>query len=301
MREGRLLVEAARESGKVVQHGTQARSSSMVRHAIQLLHDGVIGKVLIARAFNVQQRANIGHQAPGPIPDGFDYDLWLGPAPRVPFQSNRHHYTWHWWYDFGTGDIGNDGVHELDIARWGLGVEGHPSVVTASGGKLFFDDDQQFPDSALITYDYPGDGKVGSRRQLIFEMRIWSPYSPDGGLQNGNMFYGTDGWMMLGKQGTLKLFDAKGKPREVPASKLPASADHQANFLAAVRKESAPNAPIEVGHVSASLCHLGNIATRLGRTLRVDPATESIVGDDEAQALTRRVYQEGHWAIPKGA
>src|SRR5690606_5153652 len=154
--------------------------------------------------------------------------------PEVPFQSNRHHYTWHWWYEFGTGDMGNDGVHELDIARWGLGVEGHPSAITAAGGKFFFDDDQQFPDTQLVAFDYPGDGRPGQRRQLVFEMRIWSPYSPDEGVENGNIFYGTKGWMLVSKRGVLKLYDAKGKPR--PTTGTPESSPgHQENFLAAVR------------------------------------------------------------------
>ncbi len=300
VREGRLLVEAAGRSGKVVQHGTQSRSDGLVRHAIRLLREGAIGEVLVARAINIQKRANIGHQQPGEPPKGFDYDLWVGPAPMVPFRSNRHHYNWHWWYDFGTGDMGNDGVHELDIARWGLGVEGHPTSVTGAGGKFFFDDDQQFPDTQLVTFDYPGDGKPGSRRQLVFDMRIWSPYSPDDGVDNGNAFYGTDGWMLVSKRGVLKLYDAKGKPRPVPGGAEP-SPGHQENFLDAVRGDAPPNAPVSVGHVSATLCHLGNIATRLGRTLKFDPATETVVGDDEAQALTRRTYREGHWAVPKGA
>jgi predicted dehydrogenase len=299
IREGRLLVEAARRSGKVVQHGTQSRSMPLVRHAIRLLQERAIGDVLVAKAFNIQRRADIGRARPGDPPKGFDYDLWLGPAPAVPFQSNRHHYTWHWWYDFGTGDMGNDGVHELDIARWGLGVEGHPSSVSAAGGKLFFDDDQQFPDTQFVTFDYPGEARTRTHRQLVFEMRIWSPYQPDEGVENGNLFYGTDGWMLVSKRGVLKLFDAKGKPRPVPGQPDP-SPSHQENFVAAVRGEAPSNAPIEVGHVSAALCHLGNIATRLGRSLRFEPKAESVIGDDEAQALTSRAYRADHWAIPKG-
>lgn len=300
IREGRLLVEAATRSGKVVQHGTQSRSIGIVRQGIRLLREGAIGDVLVARAFDIQKRADIGRMSPSEPPKGFDHDLWIGPAPSVPFQANRQHYNWHWWHDFGTGDMGNDGVHELDIARWGLGVEGHPSRVSAAGGKFFFNDDQQFPDTQLVAFDYPGDGSPGARRQLVFEMRIWSPYSPDDGVDNGNAFYGTDGWMLLSKRGTLKLFDAKGKPRPIPTDHEP-SPGHQENFLATVRDGGTPNAPIEVGHVSASLCHLGNIATRLGRSLQFDPATEQIVSDEEARALTHRTYREGHWAVPKGA
>ena len=186
LREGRLLVEAARRSGRVLQHGTQARSSRGFVEAIRMLHEGVIGDVLVAKAWNVQKRRNIGRERPGPTPAGFDYDLWLGPAPRVPFQKNRHHYSWHWWYDFGTGDLGNDGVHEFDMARWGLGLDVHPAQVAVAGGKFYFDDDQEFPDTVTATFDYPGKGGVGERRQLVFEMRIWSgnhPYDVDGGVE----------------------------------------------------------------------------------------------------------------------
>jgi predicted dehydrogenase len=299
LREGRLMVEAARRQKKVMQVGTQSRSSALVSHAIQRLREGVIGDVMVAKAFDIQRRKNIGHELSSTPPPGFDYDLWLGPAPYVPFQSNRHHYTWHWWYDFGTGDMGNDGVHELDIARWGLGVSEHPSTIVALGGKYVFDDDQQFPDTQLVAFEYPGDGKVGHRRQLVFEMRIWSPYSPEDGIDNGNLFYGTDGWMLLSKRGTVKVFDAKNRPRPLGGepSKMPG---HQEDFLTAIRTGKTPNGDITVGHVSTSLCHLGNIATRLGRALRFDPAAERFMNDPEAERLLSRTYRDGHWAVPKG-
>jgi predicted dehydrogenase len=298
LREGRLLVEAARRSRRVVQHGTQSRSHGLIVHAIQALRDGQIGDVLVARAFNIQQRQPIGHAQPTEPPPRFDYELWLGPAPFVPFQPNRHHYNWHWWYDFGTGDMGNDGVHELDIARWGLGVESHPTTIVAVGGKYRFDDDQQFPDTQTVLFEYPGDGGVGQRRQLVFEMRIWSPYSPDDGIDNGVAFYGTEGWMLLSKRGVVKRFDRKNKPTAL-SGEIPALPEHHQNFVSAIRTGETPSAEIQVGHISASLCHLGNIATRVARTLRFDPKTETILGDDEAQQLLTRRYREGHWAVPK--
>ena len=174
LREGRLLVEAAEKSNKIVQHGTQARSNEGFREAIQMLREGVIGDVMIAKAWNIQRRNNIGHKQPSDPPPGFDYDMWVGPAPFVPFRENCHHDTWQWWYNFGTGDLGNDGVHEFDMARWGLGINSHPNYVTAAGGKFFFDDDQQFPDTVAAAFNYDGDDSVGSRRQLLFEMRLWS-------------------------------------------------------------------------------------------------------------------------------
>ena len=194
VREGRWLVDAAAKSSKNVQHGTQSRSALFIQAAMKMLSDGLIGEVKIAKAWNVQFRPPIGKEMPSDPPSGFDYDTWLGAAPKVPFQKNRHHYTWHWWHPFGTGDAGNDGVHEIDIARWGLGVETHPTQVVAIGGKYVHDDDQQFPDTMTAAFEYPGNGSVGTR-QLIFEMRLWSRYNPNG-MDNGNEFLGTKGRML---------------------------------------------------------------------------------------------------------
>jgi predicted dehydrogenase len=296
--EGRLLVESASRNKRIVQHGTQSRSMELIRHSISHLHQGIIGKVLFAKAFNIQKRADIGHAKPSSPPEGFDYDLWTGPAPKVPFQSNRHHYTWHWWHDFGTGDMGNDGVHELDIARWGLGVTSHPNRVAAVGGKYYFDDDQQFPDTQNVLFEYKPDSKSSDPKQLMFEMRIWSPYSPDQGIDNGNMFYGTEGWMLLSKKGIVKVFDKKNKEIELPG-KPEAHESHQLNFIEAIRNKRSLSAPIDIGHISASLCHLGNISTRLGRSLEFNPAKELFENDIEANTLLTRKYREAHWAIPK--
>ncbi len=297
LREGRLLVEAARRNKRVVQHGTQSRSNDLVVQAITLLREGAIGDVLMAKAWNVQRRGEIGHAEPSAPPFGFDYDAWVGPAPMVPFQSNRHHYTWHWWYDFGTGDMGNDGVHELDIARWGLGVETHPSRITAIGGKLAFHDDQQFPDTQYVGFEYPAAGSNAGGKQLVFEMRLWSRYGLEG-VDNGNAFYGTNGWLLVSKRGILRRFDALNRPQPVPESR-PQLTSHFQNFIDAMRGEAEPRAGIETGHLSASLCHLGNVATRIGRSLQFDPATETIEQDAEANALLGRTYRAGgHWAIP---
>jgi predicted dehydrogenase len=297
LREGRLLVEAARRNKRMVQHGTQSRSHDLIVQAINLLRDGVIGDVLTAKAWNVQRRGEIGKSNPSKPPNDFDYDMWVGPAPMVPYQANRHHYTWHWWHAFGTGDMGNDGVHELDIARWGLGVETHPTSVAAMGGKFAFDDDQQFPDTQYVCFDYPGDGAVGNRRQLVFEMRLWSRYGLEG-VDNGNAFYGTDGWMLLSKRGILKVFDNRNQPKPI-SSERPVVSNHFLNFIDAIRGYDGLRAEIEVGHLSASLCHLGNIAARLGRGFQFDPQTEQIVGDDDANRLIGREYRKDHWAIPQ--
>lgn len=299
IREGRLLVEAARRHERLVQHGTQVRSTSTIAQAVQMLRQEVIGTVLAAKAWNIQRRSPIGRVQPSEPPAGFDYDTWVGPAPMVPFRSNCHHGTYNWFYHFGSGDFGNDGVHDIDYARWGLGVETHPSQIAALGGKFFFDDDQEFPDTEQVTFVYPGDGGPASQRMLIYEQRLWStnyPYNCDSGVE----FYGTGGQMFLSRRGKVQLLDDRNQRIEVSIPQEPQNdAAHVANFVDAIRTGVPLNAPIEVGHLTASLCHLGNIATRLGRTLRFDPASEEIPGDDEANRLVRREYRQ-HWGTPSG-
>jgi len=297
VREGQLLVEAQRKTGLVVQHGTQTRSSTGHQEAVQMLREGVIGDVLIARAWNVQFRGPIGHQQPTDPPGGFDYDMWLGPAPFVPYQSNRSHYTWHWWYDFGTGDAGNDGVHELDIARWGLGVETQPTRVSSVGGKYFHDDDQQFPDTMTAAFEYAGSD--GARpRQLIFEMRLWCTNYPEG-VDNGVEFIGTKGRMFISKRGKFQLLAGRNERVDrKPEGNLGGSvADHQRNFLAAIRGDEPARADALTAHLSASLPHLANISTRVGRSFEFDPATET-TEVREVEALLARTYRDRHWAVP---
>jgi predicted dehydrogenase len=303
VREGRLLIEAARKNNRVVQVGTQSRSTGHVRRAMEILKSGEIGDVLVAKAWNSQLRGNIGHQQPSEPPANLDFDLWLGPAPERKYQSNLLHSIWRWYYDFGAGDMGNDGVHDIDIARWGLGVTTPPSTVAALGSKFFFDDDQQFPDTQYCVFEWegssPSSGKVAGKRQLIFEQRIWSPYVQEG-YENGNAFYGTKGMLLLGKGGGFQVFGPRNKPGEKGSGSPDLPAHHQ-DFLDCVRSGSRPHADVEEGHMSAVLVHLGNIACRMQRTLHVDPTAEAIKGDDEANKLVRRTYREGHWAAPKGA
>jgi predicted dehydrogenase len=299
VREGRLMIEAARKHNRVVQVGTQARNSRHVRRAMQLLQEGAIGDVLVAKAWDSQRRRNIGHGRPGKPPAHLNYDLWLGPAPYEPFHANRLHYNWHWRFAYGTGDLGNDGVHELDLARWGLGVDDqHPESVTASGAKLFFDDDQQFPDTQNVTLDYAPVGDNGRRRQLIFELRIWTPYRMEG-YENGNAFYGTKGFLLLGKNDNFRLYGERNTLiEETPAdgTNTENTLIHHADFVDCIRNGKRPQADIEVGHGGATACHLGNIASRLKRTLFFDSETETFIGDDEADKLLTRSYRDGHWA-----
>lgn len=300
IREGRLMVDAARKQNKVVQVGTQTRSSEHAIAAMSLLHKGEIGDVLAARVWNSQLRRNIGKQKPSDPPKHLEYELWLGPAPFVPYQANRGNPIWRWWYAFGTGDMGNDGVHDIDIGLWGLGVTTHPSTITALGGKYFFDDDQQFPDTQTVIFEWPGNGQVGQKRQLIFEQRIWTPYKMEG-YENGDAYYGTRGMMIFGKEAGWRLYGPRNK--EISTGRgSPNLLAHHRNFFECVRSDGKqrPNADIEINHRAATLCHLGNIAIRIGRLLQFDPKTEQITNDKEANQLVRREYREGHWAVPRG-
>lgn len=301
VREGRLLVEAARRNKRLVQHGTQSRSTTMMQQAVKALREGIIGTVLVSKAWNIQRRGPIGHGQPGQPPADLNYDLWVGPAAMVPYQANRCHGGWHWWYDFGTGDMGNDGVHDVDYARWGLGVETHPSLIVAAGGKFVFDDDQQFPDTQQVTFEYAGDGKQESRRMLIYEQRLWStnyPMNVDSGVE----FYGTKGQMFLSRRGKIQIWGDRNQKIDSTVTPVPQDdAAHVLNFCEAIRSGAPLNAEIDVGHHSTVLCHLGNIAVRLGRSLSFDPAKERFHGDDEANRLLTRTYREGHWAVPRDA
>jgi len=295
LREGRLMIEAARRNRRIVQLGTQSRSRASTRRAIEFVRSGKIGKVLAAKAWNVQLREDIGHKPDGPVPAGVDYDTWTGAAPALPFNENRFHYKWHWHWNYGTGDAGNDGIHQLDMARWALGVE-TPLEVTGSGGKLFFDDDLQTPDTINVTYRYPGN------RILLFEMRIWAPYGMDD-QENGVAVYGTEGMVHIGRWERAwgyKVFDSKGKlvTKQEEAKDDPHGDTHARNFIDCVKSRETPNAEIAVGHTSTIQTHLANIVVRTGRNVKFDAATETIPGDAEANRLLHREYRK-HWATPK--
>src|SRR5581483_8289026 len=293
LREGRLMVEAARRNKRIVQLGTQSRSRPSTQRAIELVRSGKIGKVLMAKAWDVQLRDNIGHKNDTTPPVGVDYDTWVGPAPFLPFNENRFHYTWHWNWNFGTGDMGNDGVHQLDIARWALGVE-LPTRISGMGRKLFFDDDQQTPDTMNITFEFKD-------RALAWEMRIWNPYGMED-QENGVAVYGSSGMVHIGRWNRrwgYKVFDDKGRlVMDESQHENDADPAHPRNFLECIRSRQKPNAEIEIGHISSTLCHLGNIVARVGRNLQYDPASETIVNNAEANKLVRRQYRK-HWATPQ--
>ncbi len=274
--EGRRMVEAARKYNRIVQAGTQRRSASYIQEAISHLQSGGIGKIGLAKAWIHQQRPSIGHGEPAPVPEGVDYAMWEGPAPHRPFIPNHFHYEWHWFWNWGTGELGNNGIHGLDVARWGLGVDA-PLRVTSGGGKYIFDDDRQTPDTQIVTYEFP-------QNAIVWEHRMWSKHGQEGN-GFGIAFYGDKGTLIIGSDG-WRVEDgekAGGEGRD------PQNA-HVANFLDCIKTRKAPNAEIEIGHKSTRLCHLGNIAQRVGRKLTFDASSESFPGDNEANALLSREY-----------
>jgi len=282
MIEGRRMVDAARKHKRFVQIGTQRRSAAHVIAAREFVAAGKLGKVPFARAWIAGNRKPIGTTTASPIPKGVDFDLWRGPAALVPFHANRFHYNWHWFWDMGTGEIGNNGIHGLDVARYVLGLDA-PTRVTASGGKYVFDDDQQTPDTMLAAFDFPGC-------TVAWEHRTWAKNDSD---LEGESF----GISLHGEKGTM-IFDNKGwhvRGMDGVAEKAVGGFDlaHVKNFLDAIRGDAKLTADVEEGHKSTRLCHLGNIAFRVGRVLNFDGKTESITGDKEATALLGREYRKG--------
>jgi predicted dehydrogenase len=299
IRESRLLVEAAARNKSLVQHGTQSRSTKMMIDAVKLLESGLIGEILVAKCWNVQRRGSIGRGKFADPPAELDYDTWVGPAPMIPYRTNRVHNRWTPWYHFGAGDMGNDGVHDIDYTRWGLGVNRHPVKVSALGGKFRFDDDSEFPDTQQVTFEYAGEGSSSQRRLLIYEQRLWSTNYPHN-VDSGAEFYGTKGQMFLSRRGKVEVRDEGNRRIDIEV-KPEAQNDfaHVLNFVGAMRGAATLNADALTGHLSTALCHLGNLATRLGRSLAFNSDKEQIVGDDEANAMVCREYRE-HWGTPRG-
>lgn len=288
--EGRQLVRAAAKYNRIVQHGTQIRSAPAIQEAIQGLHEGAIGEVYLARGLCFKWRDTIGHAPVEPVPAGVHYDLWTGPAPLKPFTRNRFHYNWHWIWDTGNGDLGNQGVHQVDVARWGLGVK-FPNRISAVGGHFLFGDDQQTPNTLNCAFEF--DLPDGKRKMIEFEVRHWIT-NPEAGIREGDLFtigdifYGSKGYLATGDEDVCAYEtwlgrDQKSGPRGHGAG------DHFANFVDCVRnrKKENLNAPIEEGHISCASVHLANASYRLGRSLRFDPDTEQVIDDPEADQLLR--------------
>jgi len=281
--EGRKMVEAAEKYQRIVQHGTQSRSMAHVREAIKLLHEGLIGDVYMARALCFRKRDSIGIKEDAPVPEGVHYDLWLGPAPKRPFNPNRFHYEWHWNWDYGNGDIGNQGVHQMDVAGWGLGKDRTlPVKVSSMGGRYTYKDQGQTPNTQVATFKYDDD------KMLVFEVR-GRPTNLEWDMHVGVLFYGSKGYLAVSSGNYRSMVD--GEPG--PTSGRKDGEGHFANFHEAVRSRDASrlNAPIVLGHYASAHVHLANSAYRLGRTLAFDPKSERYIDDAGANAMLSRPYR----------
>lgn len=298
--EGQVMSAAAKKYGRVVQLGTQARSDPSLHELLAYVKQGVLGRVIMAKAWESMQQKNLGKPADCDPPATIDYDVWLGPAPKRPFNPLRFHGNWRWFFDYGAGDLANDGVHRLDFARWFLeaAVEGSgekpiglPRSTSASGGKYYFDDAQEWPDTMLVTYDYPG-------RLLTYEMRVWAPYPLEGEAE-GAAIFGDKGYLIIGGR-SWRHFGPKGVLIKEGTRGGDADKAHVRNFLDCMRSRAKPNADLDtVGRPSSLLCHMGNIAWRIGRTVKFDYDSYSFVGDDEANALRTRAEYRKPYVLPK--
>jgi predicted dehydrogenase len=309
--EGGQLVKASQRYNRIVQHGTQIRSATAAREMVQKLHGGLIGETYMARGLCYKWRDTIGREAVQAVPAGVNYDLWTGPAPVLPFTKNRFHYNWHWNWTYGNGDLGNQGVHQVDVARWGMGL-GFPNKVSAMGGHFMFDDDQQTPNDLNCTFEFNlPDGK---RRMITFEVRHWitnheaeigtqalgtpepkraagqAKLGPLSGSHNsvGNIFYGSNGYLSTGDEDatTYAVWLGRNQDPQAPVQGGSERAHFQ-NFIDCVvsRNKADLHAPIEEGHISCSLVHLANASYRLGRTLNFNPETQQVINDEEANKL----------------
>lgn len=299
MFEAKQIVAAARKYNRMVQQGSQSRSSVALQNGVQKMREGMLGDVYMARGLCFKWRDTIGRAKPEPVPPGVHYDLWLGPAPEHAFTRNRFHYNWHWFWAYGNGDLGNQGIHEVDIARWGLGVR-YPVKVAAIGGHFMFDDDQETPNTLNCSFEFNDNGK---RKMMVFEVRHWMSNHEAGigervgrnGKKDsntiGNLFYGSKGYMAIDGYTEYKTW--MGRDQE-PGAAEHEGGNHFLNFIEAVRsrKRESLNAEIEEGAISTTLVHLANISYRLGRELHFDADSYSCVGDKEANEMFTRHYRK---------
>ena len=282
-REGELMLEASRRHNRAVQVGTQRRSGPAWNEAISKLHAGAIGRIYLVRALYTSARGSIGSGKRATVPSHIDYDLWQGPAPRRPYIDNLVHYNWHWRWHWGNGELGNNGVHTLDLCRWGLDVD-YPTRVTSSGGRYHWDDDQETPDTHEVCYEFGGKGQI-----------TWTGISCNKHGSAFITFYGDRGTMAIDSEGSHVTYDKGDKRIEEVKSDSLGHTEHITNFLAAIRNDKPRelNAEIAEGHKSTLMCHLGNIAQRTGRTLECDPSNGHIQHNKEAMALWAREYESG--------
>lgn len=283
--EGEVLVKSARKHKRCVQMGSQRRSSMQIQKAIQLVHDGAIGNVFYSRSWYANLRGSIGKGKTVPVPERLNYELWQGPVPRAPYVDNRLHYNWHWLWNYGNGELGNNGVHSLDLARWGMGVD-FPTQVASGGGRYAFDDDQETADTHMVTFQFDG------KKQIAWEGVSCNRHGIDkSGF--GTTFHGDKGTIRILTNGYI-MYDQKGKQIEEESGSV-GDLEHAQNFVDAIRADDykSLNAEIEIGHRSTLLCHLGNIAHRTNRTLKCDAKNGHILDDEAAMKLWKRDYEPG--------
>jgi predicted dehydrogenase len=303
--EGRQVVAAAKKYGRIVQHGTQSRSSATLIRDMKLIHDGFIGKIVESRGYVYKNgnRAPIGLGKPGPVPEHLDWTLWQGPSRDQPYHINTTrrkpglyvHYDWHYFWEYGNGEIGNQGVHEMDIACWGHN-RGLPTSVHSAGGRFGLDDAGQTPNTQATTFSY-ADGSI-----LTFEVRNLGSFQEFDGGDCGNSFFGTKGFYVRGKgfftykQGKMSDREPIPVPADIP---MPKSGSRFQRFFAAVRSRRPEDLPVSVAdaHISCAHCHLGNLAFRAGRSLEFDPKTEQFKDKSINRQLTRE-YRKG-FEVPK--
>lgn len=286
--EGRRMMEAARRHNRVVAVGTQRRSSVVLAKAVRFLRDGGLGKLYAGKTVVYRPRDPIGVVADSPVPPGVHYDLWLGPAPARPFNENHFHYHWHWFWEYGTTDLGNTGVHSLDAVRWLLGKQEHPRTAHCSGGLYEAGalTDQTTPNTQYASYRY-SDGT-----EIHCDLRNWFGGPPEA---QGVYIFGSLGWMRVGEDKAQVYLGQKNElgPTLQADEKGDAGQAHFENFIECVRSRKAEDlrAPLAEGHLSTTLCHLGNISYRLGRSVKFNGTTERFVGDEEADKLLGRKYR----------
>ncbi len=285
--EGRKVIEAAYKYNRIVQHGVQLRSNPAIREAVQHLRDGLIGTVYMSRGLVFRSRPSIGNKGISKVPPGLDYDLWCGPAPMVPFTENLVHYNWHWHWNYGNGDVANQGVHETDLCMWGLDVNTLPERITSMGGKFLWDDAKEVPEILTSVYHYPKEKKI-----IQFEVRHWYTNLEDG-AGVGNIFYGDKGYLVVRDYNSYESF-LGAKRTKGPSNKVDGELTmHFKNWFDAIRARdmSIQNGPVETGHLSSALAHLGNISYRLGRQLTFDPVAERFISDEDANRMLTREYR----------
>jgi predicted dehydrogenase len=285
--EGRKAVEAARKYGRIVQTGTQSRSSQGIRDAVAWVQAGNLGKVRIARGLCYKRRASIGKvEGPQLIPPDIDYDLWCGPAPKEPLMRKRLHYDWHWVWPTGCGDLGNQGIHQMDMGRWFLGETALSPRVLSVGGRLGYVDDATTPNTQVVFHDYP-------KAALIFEVRGLPERTGSSSMDKfmgagvGVIIHCEGGHVLVPDYSGATAFDKDGKE----VKRWHGASDHYANFFKAVRsrKYTDLNADILEGHLSSALCHTGNVSYRLGRQAPPGEIREAIKAEPDAEATFQRM------------